>query len=349
MAVLTDATLRGIAEQMDRRNAVLLKFINQYTPTEWLSVQANVRAGKAKQKYAIGDELICQYTLDSVKYDFPWVVLDNDRECEWPDGSKHPGLWLGAKYATIEDIQFDAPENNEVNLETEPNALEGWYYWGVNGATYTKLNVAAGDALPTTYESVRKCAVNNVDVLKNGYNRYMYSAQRQWLNSDGGYGEWWTAQYDGDLPPSQLDSRKGFIAGLDSDFVNVVTPVKIQVATNTVTDGGVTDVMYDRFFLQSLEEVYGVPQLGDVEGPYFPYWKQITGLDNPTNGGSGANSNEARKIRRINNPSGGAANVRLRSANRGSSYYVWVVYSGGYLGYYSAYNSYAALPACVIS
>ena len=107
--------------------------------------------------------------------------------------------------------------------------------------------------------------------------------------------------------------------------------------------------MYDKFFLQSLEEVYGVPQAAGVEGAYFPYWKEITGLDAPNNGSS-SNTNPARQIRRINNPSGSAAGVRLRSCSRGNAISQWYCNASGYLGsYYGAYYSYAAVPACVIS
>lgn len=349
MSLIKNDTLDEIVEQIGRKNATLLKFINNYTPTSWLAVQAAVRAGKAKANFAVGDELICKYTYNGVAYDCPWVVLDNDRECEWEDGTKRPGLWLGMKYATPEDVQFDAAENNVVDLTQEPNALEGWYYWGVNGTTYTALNLAAGDAIPTTYESVRKCSINNVDVLRYGYNRWSHSAQRQWLNSDAGIGEWWEAQHPGDVAPSQLNSLKGFMAGLDSDFLSVVTPVKVKTSCNTVTDGGVTDTTVDTFFLQSLEEMYGSPQIVDIEGPYFPYWKQVTGLEQPTNGSS-SNTNNARKIKRLNALSGSAVNVRCRSANRGGSNYEWACHSSGYLYNYGyAHGANAAQPACVIS
>ena len=346
MAVITDATLQKIAQQVDRRNAILQKFVNEYTPTTWLDVQANVRAGKAKQKYAIGDELISTYTYQNATYECPWVVLDNDRECEWEDGTKHPGLWLGMKYATPEDVQFDAPEGVEA---TEETAQDGVYYCGVNGNTRTMLNLATGATIPYgSYDSVLKGTVNHRDVFSNGYNRWSYSGQRQWLNSAAGIGEWWTAQHLGDNAPTQLNSISGFMAHLPADFLVVVKPVKIKTSCNTVTDGGVTDETLDTFFLQSLEEVYGAPQIEDIEGPYFPYWKLVTGLDEPANG-SGSNTNEARKIRRVNAPSGGAASVRLRSARRGSSYHAWFVSSGGYLTTDHATTSYASLPACVIS
>ena len=349
MAVFTDATLQKIAVQVDRRNAILQKFINAYTPTTWLSVQADVRAGKAPTKYAIGDELVTTYTYNGTAYDCPWVVLDNNRECEWSDGTKHAGLWLGMKYCTAEDVQFDASESTDVDLTSETTALEGWYYWGLTGTTYTKINVSTGDALPTTYDSVKKCGINNLDVLKYGYNRWSHSAQRQWLNSDStSVGEWWTAQHTGDVAPSQLSTIKGFKAGLPSDFLSVITPVKVKTSCNTVTDGGVTDTTVDTFFLQSVEEVYGSPQIADVEGPYFPYWKTITGLDSATNGSSSA-TNDARKIKRVSSPTGSAASVRLRSAGRSNSYGAWTIHSSGYLSNYNANNSYASLPACVIS
>ena len=346
MALITDNTLKGITEQIGRKNATLLRWINNYTPTTWLDVQANVRAGNAKRKFAVGDELICQYNYNGALYDFPWVVLDNDRTCVWQDGTTHPGLYIGAKYATIEDVQFDAPEREEA---TEETVQDGLYYCGQNGSTYTMLNLAAGATVPySNYEHIYHGTVNHKDAYQNGYNRWSHCGQRQWLNSAAGIDEWWTAQHVGDCPPTQLSTLKGFMAGLDSDFLSVVQPVQVKTSCNTVTDGGVTDITYDRFFLQSVEEVYGAPQIADIEGPYFPYWKQITGLENPSNGSS-SDPNDARKIRRINNPTGGAAYVRLRSAYRGGAYGAWAVYTGGYLYASGASNSYAALPACVIS
>lgn len=351
MALITEATMSKVRVEIARRNGKLKEFAELYAATTWDRIQIDVKSLSPEAlvaKYPIGTELVCNYTYNGTVYECPWVVLDNNRECEWEDGTTHPGLWLGMKYCTIEDIQFDAAENTVVNLTEEPNALEGWYYWGLNGETYTKINVSVGDALPTNYDSIHKCGINDLNVLRYGYNRYLMSAQRQWLNSAEGPGDWWEGKHLGDVAPIQLNSQPGFMAGLDSDFLAVITPVKVQVAANTVTDGGVVDTMYDKFFLQSLEEMYAVPQLAGAEGAYFPYWKDVTGLDAPTNGSS-SNTNDARKIRRISAPTGSAASVRLRSANRGSSYAVWYVITAGYLNSSTAYYSYAALPACVIS
>lgn len=352
MALITDATLGLVRDEIQRRNGKLRDIAETLAKSTWDRVRLDVVELSREAliaKYPIGTELVCKYTLGGTAYDFPWVVLDNDRECEHEDGSVHPGLWLGAKYATIEDIQFDAAEGVVITADDETVAEDGYYYCGISGSTYTMLNLAAGSTIPFgNYDTIKKGTINHKDVYQYGYNRYRDSAQRQWLNSDAEAGAWWESTHYGDAAPSQLASRAGFMAGLDADFLEVIQPVKIQVATNTVTDGGVTDVMYDRFFLQSLDEVYGSPQAAGVEGAYFPYWKEITGLDAPNNGSS-SNTNPARQIRRINAPTGGAATVRLRSSYRGYSHNQWYCYSTGYLGSYYASNSYASQPACVIS
>lgn len=310
----------------------------------WSSVQANVRAGLGPLFYGIGDELNTTYTYNSRTYDMPWIVVAH-KDVVWRDGTTHPGLILQSKYATIEQIQFDAPERTTVDLNEEPNALDGWYYWGFTGSTYTKIRVSTGDALPTTYYRVVKCSFNDANIMNYGYNRYSHSAHRQWLNSAADAGEWWTAQHIGDVAPSNLSSLKGFMAGLDAEFIAAINPIKIQVATATSVDGGVTDVMYDKFFLPSLEEIYGIPQAAGVEGDYWPYWKEITGLTGPSNA-----ANNARKVPALNNTTGAAVNQRLRSAYRNTSRAGWIVAVGGNIsGDNQSYYSYHACPACAIS
>ena len=112
---------------------------------------------------------------------------------------------------------------------------------------------------------------------------------------------------------------------------------------NTVTDGGVTDITYDRFFLPSIEEMYGVPQIADVEGPYFPYWKTKTGWEAPNNAAI-----SGRIIYALENQSS-AQYCRLRSASRGNSYNAWYVNTTGNLSFGSASSASRCAPACVIS
>jgi len=302
----------------------------------------------------IGDVIFIPWTDNGgntpVEYQYPFVVVYIGDAYDENDVKHENALWLMAMYGTPREIIFDAAESTPVDLSEEPNALEGWYYWGVDGSTYTELHLNAGDPIPTTYASVAKCGINNVSVLRYGYNRWRDSAYRQWLNSDAGKNEgWWTEQHMGDCPPAAAQlNLPGWLNGFTEDWRAIFKPVKVETACNTVTDGGVTDTTYDTFFLPSIEQMYGAPQAPGVEGEYWPYWKEETGLDAPTNG-SGSNTNDARKIPSIANPTGSAVNCRLRSARRGNSTDVWYVATAGYLyGYGGASSSYRALPACVI-
>ena len=318
------------------------------------ALQAIAASGQAAKVLDIGDVIYIPWTNYTpstlVQIQMPFVVVDI-ADCYDENGVKHENaIWLQAMYAEPEEIPFDAAEDYTVNLTEEPNALEGWYYWGVSGTTYTALNLTAGTAIPTTYDSVHKCKINDVNVMRYGYNRWKDSAYRQWLNSDAAKNaNWWTAQHDGDVAPTSTYTNKpGWLYGFDRDWLAIFKKVKVDTACNTVTDGGVTDTTYDKFFLPSLEQVYGNPQAADVDGKYWPWWKERTGLESPSNGSS-TDTNDARKIPQVQQaPKGSAVYCRLRSADRGSSNAVWVVNAAGYLYTYTAHGAYRALPACVI-
>lgn len=321
----------------------------RYTPKieSFADVQKIVRVGMVKDFFDIGDELLTHYKSGSQRKNMTWVVLDNDRECQWADGSIHPGLWIGTKYLIYPpSIQFDSQEQE---IATETNATEGLYYYGYQRYKITELNLASGDPIPYgDYQYVYHSIFNRVEIINNGYNRYSHSLVRQWLNGSGT--NWWTSQHIGDsISDEMMDMvEEGFLSKLDSDFLAVVNPVKIQAAANTVTDNGAVDVMYDRFFLPSVEEVYGVPQNNNAEGPYFPYWKNITGLNSPSNGSS-SDLNDARKIINENNPTAGPQISLLRSNYRGTPNYVWVM-DRGYINYiYPASTTTALLVVGVIS
>lgn len=311
-------------------------------------IQAVVRAGLAKEYFDIGQELMTHYTYVGTVYNMPWVVLDNDRACEWPDGSKHPGLWIMSKHS-VPGAKFDEQERE---IATEETAIGGLFYCGIKNYKTTMLDLEAGSPIPyNEYTDVYHNTVNSKSVFSRGYNRYFLSAIRQWLNSDALADQWWQSQHIGDSPEDGYGDRTGipgFMACLDKDFLSVINPVKIQVAANTLTDGGITDVMYDRFFLQSVEEVYGVSEASGIEGPYFPYWKNATGLDNPSNGSS-SDTNNARKISRVMSPTGNIFPTLLRSTYRGTASELWAI-DRGYISYiYSANNGLEILPTGVIS
>lgn len=115
---------------------------------------------------------------------------------------------------------------------------------------------------------------NNSDYyrLKYGNNRYKDSNIRQWLNSDGAAGSWWTAQHDTDAAPSYATAKAGFMNGFDADFLDVIGETKIKVVKNTVTDGGGYEELTDTFYLPSKMEVGLGAENSIEEGVQFPYF-----------------------------------------------------------------------------
>lgn len=109
--------------------------------------------------------------------------------------------------------------------------------------------------------------LNNMQRSAYGYNRWSQSALRQRLNSAAAAGAWWTAQNPYDRRPAELANLRGFMAGFDEAFLNIIKPIKVVTALNTVTDTaiGASEVTYDTFFPASLEQEYIVPQVSGVE------------------------------------------------------------------------------------
>ena len=190
--------------------------------------------------------------------------------------------------------------------------------------------------------------INNMQRSGYGYGRWSQSAIRQWMNSDAAAGSWFTPQNPYDRRPDQLASLRGMKAGFDEGFLNILKPVKVRTALNTVTDDqiGASEDTFDMFFLASLEQEYIQPQASGVEGEYWEYWKRRLGLSAPQGqGGAYANANH---IRYAYNARTSAQFCRLRSASRGYAYYPWLVDAGGYAYAYYATYAYRAVPACVI-
>ena len=121
----------------------------------------------------------------------------------------------------------------------------------------------------------------------------------------------------------------------------------MTTALNTVEGyANATEDTFDTFFLPSLQQMNVNPQLADVEGDYFEYWRSRLGLTGYAGTGS-SNIYDAFKIPALNVNS--AQYVRLRSAARGYAGLTWSVYSSGYV-YYGSNASYAYRfsPVCVI-
>lgn len=180
-----------------------------------------------------------------------------------------------------------------------------------------------------------------------GSNRWSTSALRQYLNKSGD--NWWTSQTDFDIRPDQ-HAKKGFMTGFDAEFLSAIKPVKVTSALNTVDGYDTTyEDTYDTFFLPSLQQMNIKPQLADVEGEYWPYWRSRMGLNRYINYGweSEPNKNDGLLIPAINSNS--PQSVRLRSAYRGNANIPWCVSPSGYVSNGGpASFAFRSSPVCVI-
>ena len=225
-----------------------------------------------------------------------------------------------------------------------------------NGAQETPTEIVAlteGDGgtdlgILSSSTKYSESGINNMQRSAYGYNRYAHSAIRQWLNSAGGKGEWWEQKNPFDHRPDQLASVQGFLAGLPQDFLQIIRPIQIVTALNTVSDSeiGASETVADKFFLPSLEQEYIMPQASGVEGAYWQYWKDRLDLSSPQPQGSGGTN--ANHIRYAYENHTSAQSVRLRSAYRGDANHAWYVGTAGTANGSGAAGAGRPCPACVI-
>ena len=207
-------------------------------------------------------------------------------------------------------------------------------------ATLTVTEGNGGTDLGTTDGSGD---LNHFSRINYGHNRWMTSDIRQFLNSDAAAGAWWSKQEKWAVKPAYADTKDGFLHGYSADIIRHMRVTKIQTAANNVTDGGVTDVTYDRVFLRSLEQSYISPQVSGIEGDYWEYYKRLLGRTSPASTGQ----TYTRLIkRRLDNNN--AVYCWMRSAYRGYANTVWSVYSSGYVSSSSASSGLYCAPACKI-
>lgn len=190
---------------------------------------------------------------------------------------------------------------------------------------------------------LKNLTMNSMQETAYGCNRWATSAMRQWLNSDAGKNEWWKQQDAFDIAPDQLATTSGFLAGMPVELKSKLKRVKVVTAKNNPTEGGGTDITYDRVFLPSLEELYVTRQIAG-EGEYHKYWKLRAGTTSPV---PQYKENDRYKNYALENHTS-AQYVRLRSAYVGYAYYVWIVNPSGYVHYNGATNAWRGVPLIVI-
>ena len=190
-----------------------------------------------------------------------------------------------------------------------------------------------GTDLGTMQYATRNGNLNSMQESGYGWNRWKYSAARQWLNSDQPKNKWWKKQDDWDIAPSQLSQKDGFLCGLPADMIAVLKPVKVITLANTVSDGGVTDITYDKVFLASFVEMN--ININTDEGTPHEYWQRRTNSKTKLEPWKSYPCMIRYSAANHTSPQ----YVFSRSASRGHAHYVMLVNADG--GVYSTYAWYS--------
>ena len=182
--------------------------------------------------------------------------------------------------------------------------------------------------------------LNHIHKVRYGSNNYGESAIRQFLNSSASAGSVWESRNKFDRPPLWNADTAGFMSDLDSDFLEVIGKSNKVTVLNTLTDGGGSVTLDDKFFLLSRSEVFGGDEVGTVdEGSAYPYYSNYSDLS-----AAGLSVDGGRT--KYNGANAGT--WWLRTPLTSSGYYLRYVDTTGRIGYYSAYIRLGIAPACNI-
>ena len=201
---------------------------------------------------------------------------------------------------------------------------------------------AEGTALGTMQLEARNGNVNSMQEAAYGWNRWKFSAARQWLNSEQAKGKWWKKQDDWDVAPSQLAEKDGFLCGLPTEMIAVLKPVKMVTLANTVNDEGVTDITYDRVFLASMSQMN--VNMSKEEGTAHEYWQRREGTKTAIEPWK----TYPNMIRYSAANHMSPQNVFSRSARRSTAYDVMIVTSSGSVNNAAAWNALTYVPLVFI-
>lgn len=209
----------------------------------------------------------------------------------------------------------------------------------IETVTMSRWDEENGNFLGTPNNSIQG-NINSIQRALLGSNNYKESAVAQWLNSAKESGAVWYPQTKFDRPPSWFSSLKGFMNGMDADFLAVVQPTTIKTARNTVTDGGGYDIATDMFYLLSKPQIYGGATISGIdEGSAYEYYQHYSDLNS-----AGIDTDK----NRIKTCNGSAERYWLRSPFADSGIYVWHVKPTGQLSYSNAASANGVAAACTI-
>ena len=274
-------------------------------------------------------------------------------------GSAYGEGWSTSKAIQITLSEAPAADDQLVincgtNYSIDPTNGREWKVYAKGSTTVkqsgTTSNGTSGTPLGTIgSESAQKPngRLNAISRVVYGYGRYSQSAIRQRLNSEAAAGAWWTPQNPWDRPPAEAATTRGFLAGCSEGFLSILEPVDVVTALNTVEGHEATyETTHDRIFLPSLQEMYITPQLANVEGEDWDYFKELAQEAGLSGKFAWYNTYPILRAFRLDAQTS-PVYVWLRSAGRGSAGGAWDVNSSGSVNDGgSACNSFRGCPAC---
>ena len=305
---------------------------------------------------------------DGVPFDAPEAIWYADGDNILTAGTYNIaiGSSYGNGWVVGQAIQFtlnnDMAEGDQlvINCGTDQNVNptngRTWNVYAKGSTTSKDTGTTSNGTDGTNLGTIGNVSAQKTNGLLNAISRVVYgsgrwseSAIRQYLNSDAAAGAWWVAKNPWDRPPSQASSLRGFCAGIDSDLLDIIEPVEVVTALNTVEGfADTTETTLDKFFLPSLQEMYINPQLAGVEGVDWDYYKDLA----EEAGLSGKFAQGGTYPILITYQAGNTTNpvtVWLRSCSRGNANNAWLVNYAGDVNYgANAYYAFRGCPACKI-
>lgn len=265
--------------------------------------------------------------------------------------ARHINLTLTEAMAEGDQLFIDCATNNANN----PAGGRAWRVYAQGDTTVKQSGTTSDSTDGTELGTIGAVNAHRTNGNLNAISRVVYgsgrwseSAIRQWLNSSAAAGAWWTPKNGWDRPPAQATTLRGFLAGFTEDFLAVLEETEVVTALNTQEGfAETTETTLDKIFLPSLQEWYINPQLANVEGEDWDYYKELAseaGLSGKF--AQGSTYEILRKYNLENKTS--PVIVWLRSCHRGYANSAWGVNSSGYVNYYYAYNAIRGCPACKI-
>ena len=333
----------------------------------WYDVRTIVRQGLAPTVFQVGDQLTCTKGAETIVWDIVNITSDSitllmhEPTVEMAYDAKEAifafpdGLAAGEYHFYIAQHSWVATDVGKTLNFTLTQAIPEGGQLVLNGAynatlVGTTISSFAGGSSATAIETVTMTegdsgtdlgsidnagsAANNSNSLQKallGSNTWKESTQRQWLNSDKAAGSVWTPQTAFDRPPAWATNTAGFLNGMEPEFLSVVAPTTYVTCRNTVSDGGGSDTLTDKFFLPSRTEIFGTDEVSGIsEGTLYQYYTNATDAD------------------RIKYRANVAKYWRLRTPNAVNSCSVRSVNTTGTLSSTNALNAIGAAAACII-